>query len=95
MILTLNLTPEEEKRVEQARQRGFDVDAMLHGVIAGLPPVEAGPAGDKTLELFARWKAEDATDDSAEIEAAERELAEFKANMNANRALTGERQPYK
>lgn len=35
------------------------------------------------LELLARWRAEDATDDPKEIEAAERDLLEFKRGMNA------------
>lgn len=91
MTLTIELTPEETRRIEDAKAKGIDVDAIIKGVIAGLPE----PMEDRTEELFAQWEAEDATDDPAEIEAAERELAEFKANMNANRALTGERPIYK
>ena len=94
MTLTLNLTPEETRRVENAKGLGFDVTALLRGLISGLPEPTA-PIVDRTEELFDQWAAEDATDDPAEIEAAERELAEFKANMNANRALTGERPVYK
>jgi hypothetical protein len=63
-------------------------------VIASLPEASE-PITDRTEALFAQWAAEDATDDPAEIEAAERELADFKANINANRALTGERPVYK
>jgi len=44
-----------------------------------------------TLELFAKWRAEDATDDPEELRAAEEELAEFKKAMNENRAATGAR----
>jgi hypothetical protein len=44
-----------------------------------------------TLELLARWEAEDATEDPEVLRAAERELAEFKKNMNDNRSKTGER----
>lgn len=91
MTLTLELTPQEECRVREAKARGIDVQTLLKGVIASLPE----PIEDRTNELFAQWEAEDATDDPAEIEAAERELAEFKANINANRALTGERPIYK
>lgn len=53
------------------------------------------PARSPLAALVEAWEAEDATDDPAEIEAAERELAEFKANMNANRAATGERPVFK
>lgn len=43
-----------------------------------------------TIELLARWAREDATDDPELIRAAEREIAEFKKAMNANRAASGE-----
>jgi hypothetical protein len=42
-----------------------------------------------TLELLAGWRLEDATDDPEEVRAAERELAEFKNAMNANRSAEG------
>jgi hypothetical protein len=44
-----------------------------------------------TLDLFAKWRAEDATDDAEELRAAEQELTEFKKAMNENRAATGGR----
>ena len=94
MTLTIDLTPEEERRLQGASEKGIDVLALLKGVIAGLPEASE-PLTDRTEALFAQWAAEDATDDPAEIEAAERELADFKANINANRALTGERPVYK
>ena len=37
MVLTFEVTPEEAKRVEWAKSRGFDVNAMLRGLIASLP----------------------------------------------------------
>jgi hypothetical protein len=94
MTLVLDLTPEEERHLEEARRRGFDVVAMLKGVIAGLP---AAPQieEDQTEQLLERWATEDATDDPEEIAAAERDLAAFKADMNTNRALSGERPVYK
>jgi hypothetical protein len=52
------------------------------------------PGEDQTEQLLERWEAEDATDDLEEIAAAERDPAAFKANMNANRALSGERPVY-
>jgi hypothetical protein len=38
-----------------------------------------------TIALLEQWAAEDATDDPATMEQAERELADFKAALNANR----------
>ncbi len=49
---------------------------------------------DPTIALLKSWLEEDATDDPEEIRQAEEELREFKRNMNANRAATGERIPY-
>ena len=43
------------------------------------------------IAMLDRWIAEDATDDPEEIRKADEEVAEFKRNMNANRAATGER----
>jgi hypothetical protein len=90
MTLTLELTPEEERRVATATAKGIDVSALLKGVLASLPAEPEAPAvQDKTLELFAQWEAEDATDDPEELARRQAEWEEFKANMNANRALEG------
>jgi hypothetical protein len=43
-----------------------------------------------TLELLANWRRQDATDDPAELRAAEQELAEFKKAMNESRTASGE-----
>lgn len=55
-------------------------------------PTQGGPGiiDTATLELLAKWKAEDATTDPAAIRAAEREVAEFKKSMNASRAESAE-----
>ena len=62
------------------------------------PIDEAAPLPDPenaaSIALLKSWLAEDATDDPEEIRQAEEELREFKRNMNANRAATGERIPY-
>jgi hypothetical protein len=58
MSLTLELTPQEELRIEQARRNGFDIDALLRAVIAGLPPVQADTSTNGTADLIARWRAE-------------------------------------
>jgi len=58
-----------------------------------LPPLprqpNARPIDTATLELLARWKAQDATDDPEELRAAEQELAAFKKSMNENRTRAG------
>jgi hypothetical protein len=58
-----------------------------------LAPLVSAPGSidTATLELFAKWRAEDATDDPEELRAAEQELAEFKKAMNENRAAPGAR----
>ncbi len=43
-----------------------------------------------TLELLARWRKEDATDNPAELLEAEQELAAFKRGMNDARTEVGE-----
>ena len=61
-------------------------------------PNEAKPAIDAenaaAIALLRSWREQDATDDPDEIRQAEEDLAEFKRNMNANRAATGERLAY-
>jgi hypothetical protein len=54
-------------------------------------PIQAAPGAidTATLDLLAKWKAEDATTDPTAIQAAEREVSEFKRAMNANRAESG------
>jgi hypothetical protein len=60
------------------------------------PPFEVVRSTDSkgldyaTLDLLAKWKKEDATDDPDEIRAAERELAEFMQAINENRSRSGE-----
>ncbi len=61
-------------------------------------PNEVNPGIDAenaaAIALLKSWREQDATDDPEEIRKAEEELAEFKRNMNANRATTGERLVY-
>jgi len=45
----------------------------------------------RARKLFAEWAAEDAGLTDAELAEAERDWEELKANINANRAATGER----
>jgi hypothetical protein len=53
-------------------------------------PSANGSIDNATLKLLASWRIEDATKNPEDIQAAERELAEFKKAMNENRAYSGE-----
>ncbi len=57
-----------------------------------IPPLAqpAAAVDTATLELLAKWKQEDATQNPEEVRAAELELAEFKKAMNENRTEAGE-----
>lgn len=98
MTLTIDLTPAEEARLAAAARRAglAPAEAARKLVTEHLPPTETeGKARNAdSIALLQSWLAEDATDDPDEIRRAEEELAEFKRNMNANRAATGERLLY-
>ena len=84
MELTIQLTAEEESRLEAAARRhgvavGECARRLLTGQLAPAPPVDA------TLALLDAWDVEDATDDPDEIAARIREWEELKANLAANR----------
>jgi len=57
-----------------------------------LPPPQrsSGAIDTATLELLASWRQQDATTDPEQVQAAEKELAEFKKAMNENRAVVEE-----
>jgi len=55
------------------------------------PPPPMASVDTATLELFAAWKAEDATTDPEKLRQADEDVAEFKKAMNENRAATGAR----
>lgn len=88
MTLVIELTPEEEARLQAAaRDHGIEpIECARRLLTESLPPVKRG---DATLALFAAWDAEDATDDPQEIARREREWEELKAQMNATRAELG------
>ena len=52
-------------------------------------PPKAASTGSLS-ELFAQWRKEDETSDPDELARRDTELEELKANLNANRAATGE-----
>jgi len=55
MILTIELTPDEEERVRTAASRGIDVYALIKGVIMALPQQEAMDYESVLKPLFAEW----------------------------------------
>jgi hypothetical protein len=56
MTLTLELTPEEARIVEQARAQGMDVNALLHDILARLAEQVGTPPLYKTVSLE-EWDA--------------------------------------
>ncbi|HZO89387.1 MAG TPA: hypothetical protein VFB38_13740 [Chthonomonadaceae bacterium] len=85
MIYTIELTPQELQRIQNAQAKGIDVTALFKGVIAGLPPVEKEPVEDRTLELFAQWKAEAEAMTPEEIAAEDADWDEIMENIQKNR----------
>ena len=61
---------------------------------APMPPILQSSASESidsaTLDLLASWRIEDATKNPEDVQAAEKELAEFKKAMNDNRTGSGE-----
>src|SRR5947208_28205 len=60
MNLTIDLTHDEERRVENARARGIDVESMIRDLLAGLPepsqPVTRPvPRHSSTARLIQSW----------------------------------------
>jgi hypothetical protein len=98
MTVTIDLTPAEEARLtEAARRTGLaPAEAARKLVTEHLPPeptVKREVSGTAAA-LLRGWLRDEATDDPAQIQKAQEELDEFKRNINANRAATGERLPY-
>jgi Bacterial dnaA protein helix-turn-helix len=71
----------------------IDPSAMKHRstieLASALPATAA--IDTATLELLASWKAEDVTTDPEKLREADEEIAQFKKDMNANRAASGAR----
>lgn len=94
MSMTIELNPEQEARVREAAAReGLPTtEWAARKLLADLPEgLRPSPGGDPTLELFAKWAAEDATDDPEEIRKAEAQLQELKEALNDSRRLVGAR----
>jgi len=92
--MPIMLTPEQERRITAyAAHRKEPIERVIDDLITVLPVISEDE--DRTLELLDAWAEEDATDDEEELLRRDNALAEFKANMNANRAATGEEPIYR
>ena len=94
MTITLQLAPEEVAVLTyRAQAQGVDMEAVLHGLVAQIvPPPEKPELNDRqraAIALMDAWREEDKTDDPEELNRRDRELEEFKANMNRWRAEEG------
>ncbi len=100
MTVIIDLTPAEEARLAAAaRNAGLaPAEAARKLVTDHLPPAEREEEPRGTAAALLRgWLRDEATDDPAQIQKAQKaqeELDEFKRSINANRAATGERLPY-
>ena len=85
MTLTINIPPETERRLKtEAARAGVEESEYARRLIEQALP-QAKPVGDQaTLDLLAKWDAEDATEDSIEIVRRQREWEEFRKSMNQN-----------
>jgi len=94
MTLQIELTPEEEARLQAAaRRNGVEPEECARRLLAEHLPV-LSPGAQATLELLRAWREEDETTDPEALREAEAELAEFKEAMNAPRAAAGARLLY-
>ena len=97
MTRTISLSIEESRQTEAA---GIDPANFLKNIAASLPQIKNQRRTKNTnldtenlaaIALLTSWLNQEATIDPVIIAKAEDDLNEFKRNMNANRAATGER----
>ena len=105
MTLTIDLSSQEEAWLNaQALQQGVRPAEIIKKMVdermpdvsriseeLEKPSVEIDDRSKAAIALLQSWMEEDATDDPEEIRRAEQDLEELKHNLNANRAVTGER----
>src|SRR5579862_2493376 len=83
-LMTISIPPELEKRlIDEASRRGVAAEQCAAELIAkGLPAERSNQA---SLELLAKWDAEEATDDPAEIERRRRDAEDFMQSLARSR----------
>jgi len=102
MTITLELKPDEIAALQsRAQAECVDLESVLHTLIARMPPLpapeppslpeprELNETQRAAIALMQAWRQEDETDDPEELAERDRELEEFKANMNRWRAEEG------
>lgn len=96
MTVTLELKPEEISVLNRrASAEGVDIETVLHSLVAQIasPPKKEQPELTEQQKglaaLLASWREEDQTDDPEELAERDRELEEFKVNINRWRAEEG------
>lgn len=97
MDITIHLTTEEETRLKvQALQNNLELAQYARQRLGLVEPAALAPDAKKQalINLLRSWREEDATDDEEELERRDAELEAFKANINANRATSGEEPVY-
>jgi len=85
MTLMIDIPAEMERRLKsEAARLGIDESEYAQRLIErGLPPIT--PSVDQaTLDLIAKWDAEDATADPAELARRRRQWEEFRKSLNDN-----------
>jgi hypothetical protein len=87
MNLIIDLNAEAESRLKiAATRRGVRPEVYAKQIIEDhLPAAENSVSDQATLELLARWNAEDAAADAKEIASCRQELGDFKQAINENR----------
>ena len=60
MKYTIDLTPEEERRLLEAEGRGIQPSTFIKAMLAALPSLPYSPEKSRnpTAELFAEWESE-------------------------------------
>ena len=99
MAVTLELRPEEITALRsRADAAGVDIETVLHGLVAQIVPLPTSEMWEERkltekqkalAALLQFWREEDPTDGPEELTGRDRDLEEFKANMNRWRAAEG------
>jgi hypothetical protein len=99
MTITLDLQPEELTALNaRAQAQGVDIETVLHGLIAQIASAPAQEIALKpnlperntaAISLIQGWREEDQTEDLEEREQRDRDLQDFKANINRWRVEQG------
>jgi hypothetical protein len=83
MTLTITIPQEIEQRLKTAAARlGIDEAECARRLIEQSLPAATQSVDQATLDLLARWDAEDLSDDPAELARRESDWTEFRTSMN-------------